>query len=296
MKTQPPSSSTPLLVAGSTVEALRLKLANPAAPLALWWNHFLTLSRRDPEWFREYAVLAALVTGAEQDRQNVRRLFLGFVRLKDEGDASLDAQFHTHVTAAPLGRLAIFYDWVAELDLFTPTEDQAIRQAMLDHAFVFALQHTQSRALAFENQLLSNAFGAAAVGYVLGVKRGADPLARRLFSEGLRLLKELLGRLPAGGYGEEGSAYQDNVVQPMIALAGLLVQEVTGEPVFAGGLPPHRVPLLDALEVSWRTLGPNGLTPGWDHYGQGANEVKCGMALLARLRGDARRVTRCLRR
>jgi hypothetical protein len=278
----------PLLATGTTVEALRQKLTHHESPLAPWWKHFLTLSRQDPEWFHEYAVLAALVTGEEQDRQNVRRLFLDFVQLKDEGDSSLDAQFHTHVTVAPLGRLAIFYDWVADLGLFTPDEDQSIRQAMLDHAFVFALQHTQSRALAFENQLLSNVFCSAAAGYVLGVKRGSSPLARRMFDEGLRMLRELLGRIPTGGYGCEGSAYQDNVIQPIVALAGMLVQDVTGEPVFESGLPPHRVPLLDVLDVSWRTLGPSGLTPGWDHYGHGANEVKCGMALLARLQRDPR--------
>ena len=278
----------PLLAAGSTVEALRRKLTQPGSTLAPWWKHFLTLSRSDPAWFREYAVLAALVTGEEQDRQNARCLLMEFAQLKAEGDLSLDAQFHTHVTVAPLGRLAIFYDWVADLGLFSPEEDQAIRQAMLDHAFVFALQNTQSRALAFDNQVLSNAFCSTAVGYVLGIKHGSDPLARRLFNEGLRMLRDVLGRIPVGGYSGEGSTYQDNVVQPIVALAGMLVQDVSGEPVLASGLPPHRVPLLDVLEVCWRTLGPNGFTPGWDHYGHGTVQVKCGMALLARLRQDPR--------
>jgi hypothetical protein len=69
-----------------------------------------------------------------------------------------------------------------------------IQSALLDHAFVFSLQALQGRIRSFDNQILSNAFGATAVGYVLGVKRGESALGRRLSSSRLCWLIELLIR------------------------------------------------------------------------------------------------------
>ena len=123
----------PLLMKCS-IDELRVKLQDPASPLAPWWRHLLTLARQDPVWFSPYTVLAAVATGDDAYRRLAHRNFMRFVELAAEGEISNDAQYHTHVTAAPLGRWAIFYDWIADLDLLTKPEDAALRQAMLDHA------------------------------------------------------------------------------------------------------------------------------------------------------------------
>ena len=280
------TTTTPLLLADCTREALRRKLTDAASPLAPWWGHLQTLARRDPVWYSPYTVLAALVTDAPDDRERARRAMLRLVELKDEGDTSLDAQAHTHVTAAPLGRWAVYYDWLSELSLFTPEEDAAIRAAMLDHAFTFPLQGLQARMRSFDNQIMSNAFSATMVGYVCGLKRGNSALGRRLFNTGLLWLQELLRLLPAGGYSPEGSTYHEYVVQPLTLLAARMVQEMTGEPVFTAGLPPTHRPVRELLDISYRMIGPGGLLPAWDAYGFQAASVKAGLTYLARLTGD----------
>ena len=270
----------PLLMKCS-LDELRTKLNDPASPLAPWWQHLLTLARQDPVWFSPYTVLAAVVTGEEPYRQLARRNFMRFVELAAEGETSNDAQFHTHVTAGPVGRWAVFYDWIADLDILSEQEDAAFRQAMLDYAYVFPLQHLQSRMKLFENQVLSNAFAAAAVGYVFGMKRGDSALARQLFGCGLQRLQELIGRLPAGGYNPEGSTYHEQVVLPLTILGASLVEEVTGLPVFEKGLPPFYRPVDLLLETSCRMIGPAGLLPAWDAYGFQSASIKSGLVCLA---------------
>ncbi len=277
----------PPLLMGTSVAQLRNKLSAPASCLNARWHHFLTLARNDPQWYSPYTVLAAIVTGSEEDRAMTRAAFLRFVDLKDEGYSSLDAQFHTHVVAAPLGRWAIYYDWVADLGLFSPAEDEAIRAAMLDYAHVFALQNLKSRMRTFENQILASAFCAAAVGYVFGIKRGDSALGRRLYSDGIAWLGELLDLLPPGGYNPEGSAYHEFVVLPLAVLSALLVQETTGKAVIECGPVSQPTGIRQLLETSHRMIGPAGLMPAWDAYGFHPAAVKCGLALLAKVSGDA---------
>ncbi|MEI6425083.1 MAG: hypothetical protein WCP55_22935, partial [Lentisphaerota bacterium] len=133
----------------------------------------------------------------------------------------------------------------------------------------------------FENQVFSSAFCAATVGYVLGVKRGDNALARQLFSTGLMRLQELIGLLPAGGYSPEGSTYHEQVVLPLTVLSASFVEEVTGLPVFEKGLPPFNRPVDLLLQTSCRMIGPSGLLPAWDAYGFQAASIKSGLALLA---------------
>ena len=277
------SQPNPLLMRCS-LDELRRKLDAPAEPLSAWWPHFLTLARRD-DWFGAYPVLAALITGEEADKKRARDSFCRLVELLPEALSSNEAQAHTHVTAAALGRWAIFYDWLAELELFSPAEDAAIGAALLDHAFVFPLQTVQSRIRTFDNQILSNAFGAAAIGYVFGVKRGHSALGRRLFSSGLGWMRELLRRLPHGGYSGEGSTYQEQIVLPLVTLASLFIEETTGENVMRHGIAPGP-PALDVLRFTHQTIGPAGLLPAWDDYGFCAAAVKSPLALLARATGD----------
>ncbi len=273
---------------GCSLDELRRKLTDPHSPLAPWWQHLLTLARQDPVWYSSYTVLAAVVTDDPSDRALARRAFLRFVELKEEGDTSKDAQLHTHVTTAPLARWAAFYDWVADLGLFSAEEDAAIRRAMLDHAYVFALQHVRSRVRSFDNQILSSAFCAATVGYLLGIRRGNDPAARYMYAQGMQCLRDVLSKVPASGYSLEGSTYQEGVVFPVVSLAGMFLEETTGEPVFSEGLSPNYRPLKNVLEMSWRMIGPDALQPPWDAASFTAAVGKCGLACLAKITRDPR--------
>lgn len=281
------SQNHPLLVPSSIAE-LRAKLTNEGSPLARWWRQTLALAREDGEWFYSYVFLAALVTDEPVYRELARKAFVRFVDAQDEGLTSNDAQFHTHTTSAPLGRWAIYYDWLADRSILSRAEDEAVRQAMLDHGFVFSQQHLQSRMRGFENQILANAWGAAAVGYVLGIRRGGSQLARRLYASGMTRLLGILNLLPAGGYSLEGSTYHEQVVQPLILLSSLLVEHATGQPVMQRGSAPAHRPVRELLETSFRMIGPDGLLPPWDAYGYQAATIKAGITFLARITRDPR--------
>jgi hypothetical protein len=279
-------TTNPLLM-GCSIEALRAKLTDPASPLAPWWQHFLTLARQEPKFCSPYAVLAGVVTDEPSYREIARAALMRYVEQREEAEISNEAQYHTHVFAAPLGRWAIFYDWVADLGILSADEDARVREMLLSHAFLFPLQHLQSRLRSFDNQIMANAFGAATVGFILGIKRGDDALARRLFTSGLSWLHELLGVLPVGGYSPEGSTYHEQVVQPMTVLSALLVEETTGQPVFTEGVAPSNLPVLKLLDTSYKMIGPGALLPGWDAYGFQYPTIKCGLTYLARRTNNA---------
>lgn len=268
------------------IDQLRRKLTDPASPLRPWWTHFLTLARQDPIFFSPWTIMAAVVTGEEQDRKLARQNFLRYVELGPEAMVAEDTHNHTHTASAPLGRWAIFYDWVADLGLFSSEEDAAIRATMLDHAYVFSLAQVQSRAARFDNQILSNAFACAAVGYVLGVRRGREPMGQRLMTAGVTWVEDVLRRLPEGGYSGEGSTYHEQVVLPLAMLASLLLRETTGRDVMSLGVAPDGRPVRELLETSFKMIGPTGLLPGWDHYGFQPATIRAGLALQARLSGD----------
>ena len=275
----------PLLM-GCSLEALRAKLTDPASPLAPWWRHFLTLARQEPKFCSPYAVLAGVVTEEPDYRAIARAALMQYVEQREEAEISNEAQYHTHVFSAPLGRWAIFYDWVADLGILSADEDARVREMLLSHAFLFPLQQLQARMRSFDNQVMANAFGAAVVGYLLGIKRGDDALARRLFTSGLSWLHELLGVLPVGGYSPEGSTYHEQVVQPMTVLSALLVEETTGQSVFTDGVAPANLPVLKLLDTSYKMIGPAALLPGWDAYGFQYPSIKCGLTCLARRTND----------
>ncbi|MHB9131351.1 MAG: HEAT repeat domain-containing protein [Armatimonadota bacterium] len=279
-------SSKPLLV-GDTWDGIAGKLKDPHSVLAPWWQHFISLSRADPVWYSPYTVLTALVTGEAADRERARQAFLRFADLQAEGEISVDAQYHTHVVTAPLGRWALFYDWIADLGWFSPEEDQHVREYFLHFGNIFALQHVQSRRLDFDNQVLANAFGAMAVGYVLGYKRGDSALARRMYHSGLTAVQMLLARIPTGGYSGEGSTYQEHVVEPLTLLSALLVEETTGVPILTGET-PMALAVQNMLSLSYESLGPSGLLPAWDDHGFQAATHKMVLTYLARFTGESR--------
>ena len=279
------SAETPLLM-GCSLADLRAKLLNPQSPLQPWWQHFVRLAREDSIWYSPYTVLTALVTEEAGDKARAREAFLRLVALRTEGEQSNEVQFHTHVISAPLARWAIFYDWVADEGWFTPAEDAAIRDMLVDYAQVFSLPSVTPRRLDFDNQAMANAFSASAIGYILGVKRGDDARARRVFNSGAAWLQALLGIVPIGGYSPEGSTYHEQVVLPTTLLSTLLLEEALQMPILECGLPPTNRPIRQMLETSLRMIGPSGLLPAWDDYGFQHASVKSALAFLAKHTGN----------
>ena len=281
------SIEQPLLMAGQNRATLQAKLRQPSEPLGTYWRHFQLLARQNPFWFSSYNVLAYVVTGEDVYRRHARDLFLRFTRSKDAGLLTKEVQFHTHTASAPLGRLMALYDWIADTDLLTSAEDAAFRAAVLDYAAQVSMQQLQGRARMFDNQVFSNAFGAAVTGHVLGVRRGDSALGRRLYAVGMEWLCDQFSRLPAGCYSGEGSTYHLLVVMPLLTLAGAFMEEAAGLPLYQRGLAPAFSPLRDWLIMARDMVGPAGLMPGWDAYGVFHSAVRSPLAYLARREGDA---------
>ena len=275
-----------LLMAGQTRAALQAKLLHPSEPLATYWRHLRLLARQNPFWFSSSNVLAFVVTGEEVYRRPARDLLLRFTNTKDAGLLTKEVQFHTHTASAPLGRLLALYDWIADTDLLTPEEDEAFRAAALDFAAQVPMRQLQGRARMFDNQIFSNAFGAAVTGHVLGVRRGDSAQARRIHAVGMEWLLDQFGRLPHSCYSGEGSTYQMLVVMPLLTLAGAFVEETAGIPMFQRGQAPSFSPLRDWLIMARDLVGPAGLLPGWDAYGAYPFAVRSPLAYLAQRDGD----------
>jgi hypothetical protein len=280
------NETTKLLMTGQTRITLQVKLRQPTEPLAIYWQHLQLLARQNPFWFSSYNSLAFVVTGEEVYRQHARDLFLRFTKNKDAGLLTKEVQYHTHTASAPLGRLMAFYDWIADTDLLTPAEDAAFRAAALDFAAQVPMRQLQGRARMFDNQIFSNAFGAAVTGHVLGVRCGDSPQARRIHAVGMEWLLDQFGRLPHGCYSGEGSTYHMLVVMPLLTLAGAFVEETAGIPMFHRGQAPSLSPLRDWLVMARDLVGPAGLLPGWDHYGAYPFAVRSPLAYLAQREHD----------
>jgi len=274
-----------LLLSRNAIAQVRNKFQSNAL-LAKWWQHFLQLTREDSQRFRAYSALAAVVTETTHDRALARQAMLSLVDSADEAACSCEAQLHSHVLAAPLARWALYYDWLVDYGLFTRTEQKAIESTMIDLAWVYVEQRLTARSLLFDNQLLADAMGAAAVGWIMGVRRGSSPIARHMFKHGMHWLRSIIGILPPGGYGLEGSTYQQTVVLPMATLAGAMIETIDGSPVFYRGLPPNHRPLMALLHSAHQLVGPSGCWPGWDEYGICRADLKANLALLSRLTGD----------
>jgi hypothetical protein len=277
---------TTLLMTGQDLPTLRAKFARQDDPLRAYWKHLQLLGRRNPFWFSTYNVLAFLVTGHDSNRQAARDQFLRFTHAKDHGLLTKEVQFHTHTASAPLGRLMALYDWIAETDLLTSDENHAFREAALDFAAQVSMQQLQGRARSFDNQVFSNAFGAAVAGHVLGMRRGDSAQGRHIFAVGMEWLLDQFSRLPHGCYSGEGSTYHMLVVMPLLTLAGAFLEEVTGLPIYHRGIKPSYSPLRDWLVMCRDMTGPAGLVPGWDAYGVFRNTVRSPLAYLARRDND----------
>lgn len=272
---------TPLLLAHQTRAQLRRKYESTDGILRDYWEHLLLLARKEPFWFSNYAVLAWLITDGEPYRTIARDLFLRFTATQPTALLCNEPQFHTHTFSAPLGRLAILYDWVAPLDLLSAAEQTAFRARLLEAACDTALDQLQGRARGFDNQVLANAFGAAAVGTVCGRQAAPAATARRLARAGSEWLLDQFGRLPRSCYSGEGSTYHMQVVEPVLLFAGLLLEETTGAAIYDRGLAPTYSPLREWLRTGCDLIGPGGVAPGWDAYGVFHVMVKCPLVYYA---------------
>ncbi len=277
----------PLLLE-ETPDAIQRKLGGAEGKLRTYVDHFLALAREDRNWFGRYQPLAWMITKDRAFVDNTRDMFLRFVELQPEGELSQEAQLHTHVVSAPLGRLAAMYDWIADADILSSSEKEAVEAAMLRHAWLFGMQQLHGRTLTgFDNQVMSNAFCCAAVGTVLGERRRRDPLARRLQGLGLAWLRKLFLLMPPGAYSLEGSTYNEHVATPVMLWSTILYEQLTGESIFFSGLPsgtpsPHK--MLDCL---YRQVSPTGFLPPWDAYGWQRLSVRMLLTYLARRTGNA---------
>lgn len=286
MPTAAHAPSLPLLMDESP-EALRRKLQGATGLLGRWWQHYLALAREDGNWFCHYSPMAYLVTGDAAFADLTRASFAEYAESEPEANLACEPQFHTHVTAAPLARLVALYDWIADLDVLSPAESQAFAAAAINHCHKFPMQQLHGRTLTgFDNQVMSNAFCCALVGYAFGFKRGNDPLAQRMFSLGLSWLRALFLRAPSHGYSLEGSTYNEQVATPVALMSAILYQQITGHNVYQHGLPPDGPPIRRMVELAHRMVSPNGLLPPWDAYGYQRLSTRMLLVWLARQQRD----------
>ncbi len=275
------------LMMESRPQDLRRKLQDARGDLSKRRNHFLELARHDSEWFGYYQPLAYLITEDDVFRKLTRDMFMRFVDSIPEAELSQEAQYHTHVTSATLGRMAALYDWSVEMQLLSAVEQKAISCAILDHAHKFAMQQLHGRTVTgFDNQVMSHAFCCVSVGYVLGQKRGSDPLAQRMLGLGLAWLRELFSLIPKGAYSLEGSTYNEQVAAPVALWSTIIYEQITGREIFFSGCPKGCPSTHSLLDMQFRSVGPGGLLPPWDSYGWQRMSTRMLLVYLARRTGN----------
>ncbi len=275
------------LMMESRPQDLRRKLQDARGDLSKRRNHFLELARHDSEWFGYYQPLAYLITEDDVFLKQTRDMFMRFVESVPEAELSQEAQYHTHVTSATLGRMAALYDWAVEMRLLNTVEQKAISCAMLDHAHKFAMQQLHGRTVTgFDNQVMSHAFCCVAVGYVLGQKRGSDPLAQRMLGLGLAWLRELFSLIPKGAYSLEGSTYNEQVAIPVALWSTIIYEQITGQEIFFSGCPKGCPSIHSMLDMLCKSVGSGGLMPPWDSYGWQRFSVRMLLVYLARRTGN----------
>lgn len=270
-----------LYLTGKTLAQLRNAYATASPEVRPMWDHVFMLGRNNPFWYSSYNVLAWLVLGDDDAKSLARRVFIDFTAQAPTALLTREVQFHTHTVAAPLGRLAILYDWIADTGLLSNEEDAAFRRAILDLAHAVPLDQMLGRARAFDNQILSNAFAAALIGTVFGKRHGDAALARRLRDVGIAWLTHQFACLPSSCYSGEGSTYHMFVVEPVLLLAGVFLEEETGLPIYEQGVAPALVPLREWLLMARDLIGPGGIAPGWDAYGLFHCRTKAPLVYLA---------------
>jgi len=186
---------------------------------------------------------------------------------------------HTWIASASLGRLAIYLDWAIHLGALPEREVQQLASEMIGVAETAVRPVLETRVARdlepgqtvwLPNQGAALLFGCAAVGFVLGYRRGSDPRARRLADESLETLARFVGHLRPDGYDGEGPTYQLGVEAPALALTCAILEQATGENLFDRRFEPSGVSLRKWFETTCLLLlSPLGLTRPFDDYGYG---------------------------
>lgn len=267
------------------VQALRDKIARADGTVAYLWKSLQSLPCAEGNQ-RYYPAFLYLVTGREEyARTALAEIKAALVDYR-AGDLSLDVHFHTWCNSAPLARLAVMFDWIADAPVVTPAEFAEIKEALLDYALKHPYNIAKSRTLAFDNQISAMSFCCALVGYLFGVKRGRDLRAQRLMEAGIMRFPDIFALSPPGGYSGEGSTYFCQIVAPVVSWYCALMEQITGEEIFTRAFPPSNLTPSEVLRTYQKMLSPAGLMPPWDHYGWMRCASLMGLAYLARKTGD----------
>ena len=268
------------------VQALRNKIAHAHGTVAYLWKSLQALPYADGNG-RYYPAFLYLVTGREEYARAALAELKSAMEIYRAGDLSLDVHFHTWCNSAPMARLAVMFDWIADSPEVSAEDAAAIKEAILDYTLKHPYNIAKSRTLTFDNQISAMSFCCALVGYLFGVKRGTDMRAQRLLDAGIMRFPDIFALSPKGGYSGEGSTYFCQIVAPVASWYCALMEQITGEEVFSRPFPPSNLTPEEVLRTYHKILGPSGLMPPWDHYGWMRCASIMGLAYLARKTGDA---------
>ena len=268
-------------------DALRLKLKRAKGSLALLWRSIQAqpYAAGNGAYFNAFCYLA---TGKESYARAAIAELKKALHAYRAGDRASVIHFHTWCNAMPLARLAIAFDWVADSPALAPSDAETMRETLIDYAMKHPASIARSRALTSDNQIGGMSFCNTLVGYLFGVKRGADPRAQRLLAEGAMRFPDLLALAPPAGYSLEGSTYFAQIVVPLLSLFAVLMEQITGEDHVSRRYGPGGHSVAEALDTYRRLIGPSGLLPAWDHYHWMTCCSTMGLALLTRKTGDPR--------
>ncbi len=278
-----PLSDSYLLV--PDVQALRAKIARADGTVAYLWKSLQALPQAEGNG-RYYPAFLHLVTGRDDYALTALAEIKAAMEVYRAGDLSIDVHFHTWCNSAPLARLAVMLDWIADSPVVTAADFAEIKEALLDYTLKHPYNIAKSRTLAFDNQISAMSFCCALVGYLFGVKRGSDLRAQRLMEAGIMRFPDIFALSPPGGYSGEGSTYFCQIVAPVVSWYCALMEQITGEELFSRPFPPSRLTPEEVLRTYQKILGPAGLMPPWDHYGWMRCASLMGLAYLARKTGD----------
>jgi len=268
------------------VEALRRKLRTRQEPLASYVRSFMKMAERTDE-FPRFSALAYVLTGEMRYAEAFREKFLPMVR--SFWEKPFDSEYPAPWgNPARLGRSVPAYDWVVDSGVFSESEQGEIARILIDLMYTEPYFVSQARFPSANNQILSMCYGMVVIGYLFGVKRGDSVLARRLMDYGMRRFPDIIGRTMPGGYTLEGSTYHHQVSVPITILFCQLMEQITGQTLFATPFPPNGVSVQDIIASDFYITSPGGLLPPWDNYGYLRRFNGAALSYLSRRTGDPR--------
>lgn len=281
---------TPKFLYVENLPRLRKKLKDAEGPLRhIWLNiqNFVQAARNErhfPPFY--YPAFHYLITEDEASARLAAEQIKETLAIYLAGDYSIDVHFHTWCNSAPMARLAVAFDWIADSPSLSAEEAREIQEAILDYTFKHPFNRLKGRMRRADNQVAAMSFCCALVGYLFGVKRGRDLRAQRMMADGMMRFPDLIGLSPPGGYSYEGSTYYGLIVSPLTAWYSALMEQITGEDHFFKTFPPNHTSAREILETFFKLVGPSGLLPPWDNSGWMLCNGKMALTYLARETGD----------